>query len=126
MCVKNLGINLPISQINYLSFFRKNFRTTLHEIKSILNIWLRRNLTSRKIIILENLTLSKIIYKATHMPILLHDISIKDFNQILYRLIWSSRWENSARFQLCCDVEGGARGANMTDIKCHILSLKSK
>ena len=58
------------------------------------------------------------------MLILLPDSFITDLNQILFRFIWDSRWEKKARLKLCCDDEKG--GANMTDIKCHILSLKLK
>ena len=54
-------------QYDDLSFFKKNFGTTLDEMKAILNIWSSRSLTLLgKVIVLKNLIIPKIIYKVSH------------------------------------------------------------
>ena len=123
-CVKYLGTNLPVNPFDNLFLFKENFSTTSYENKSIFNIWSSRSLTLLgRITILKILIISKIVYKALHFPIFLPDSFIKDLNQILFRFIWGSRWKNNKIETICCDVK---KGANMIDIKCRILSLKSK
>ena len=62
-----LGINIPLMQYDDLSLFKKNFGTTIDEMKAILKIWSSRSLTLLgKITVLKNLIIPKIIYKVSH------------------------------------------------------------
>ena len=102
-------------QYDDLSLFKKNFGTTIDEMKAILNIWSFRSLTLLgKITVLKNLVIPKIIYKVSHLPIY----------QILFRFVWGSKWKKIFRLKLCCNIKEGE--ANMIDIKCHMLSIKLK
>ena len=94
--------------------------------KAILNIWSSRNLTLLgKIKVLKYLIIPKITYKASHLPIFLPDCFVNEQNQILFRFIWGSKWEKISTFiKFCCNIK--EVGANMIDIKCHMLSIKLK
>ena len=77
-----------------LSLFKKNFGTTIDEMKAILNIWSSRSLTLLgKIAVLKNLIIPKIIYKVSHLPIFLPDSFVNELNQTLFRFIWGSKWK---------------------------------
>ena len=124
-CIKYLGINIPLMQYDDLSLFKKNFGITIDEMKAIFNIWSSRSLTLLgKITVLKNLIIPKIIYKVSLLSIFLPDSFVNELNQILFQFIWGSKWEKISRLKLCCDFKEG--GANMIDIKCHMLSIKLK
>ena len=53
--IKYLGSNIPLMQYDDLSLFKKNFGTTINEMKAILNIW-----SSRSLILLGKITVLKI------------------------------------------------------------------
>ena len=112
-------------QYDDLSLPKKNFGTTIDEVKTILNIWSSRSLTLLgKTAVLKNLIIPKIIYKVSYLPIFLPDSFVNELNQILFRFIWGSKWEKISRLKLYCNIKEG--GANMIDIKCHMLSIKLK
>ena len=52
-------------QYDDLFFLKKNFGTTIDEMKAILNIWSSRTLLG-KITVLKNLIIPKIICKVSH------------------------------------------------------------
>ena len=123
--IKYLGTNILLMQYDDLSLYKKIFGTTIDEMKAILNIWSSRSLTLLgKITVLKTLIVPKIIYKVSHLPIFLPDSFVNELNQILFRFIWGSKWEKISRLKLCCNIKEG--GANMIDIKCHMLSIKLK
>ena len=123
--IKYLGINMPLMQYDDLFLSKKNFGTIIDEMKTILNIWSSGSLTLLgKITVLKNLIIPKIIYKVSHLPIFLPDSFVNELNQILFRFIWGSKWEKISRLKLCCNIK--EVGANMIDIKCHMLSIKLK
>ena len=87
--IKYLGINIPLMQYDNLSLFKKNFGTTMNEMKAILNIWSSRRLTLHgKITVLKNLIIPKIIYKVSHLPIFLPDSFVNELNQMLFRFTY--------------------------------------
>ena len=64
------------------------------------------------------------IYKVSHLLIFLPDSFVNELNQMLFRFIWGSKSEKILRLKLCCYIKES--GANMIDIKCHMLSIKLK
>ena len=66
----------------------------------------------------------KLIHKASYLLIQLPEKFVKQLNQVLFTIIWGSKWEKIGRSQLCCSIE--ERGAKMIDVKQYLTASKFK
>ena len=125
LVVKYLGVNIPLNKFDELSLFEENFASTIHNLQSILNLWLVRGLTLLgKITVLKTLVFPKLINKASYLIIKLPEKFVEQLNRILFTFIWGSKWDKIGRSQLCCSIEEG--GAKMIDVKQYLTALKFK
>ena len=103
--IKYLGVNIPLNKFDELSLFEENFASTIHNLQSILNLWLVRGLTLLgKITVLKTLVIPKLIHKASYLPIQLPEKFVKQLNRVLFTFIWGLKWEKIGRSQLCCSL----------------------
>ena len=46
-----------------------------------------------KITVIKSMVITKLVYKASDLPVVLPDTFIKQVNQTLFKFIWGSKWE---------------------------------
>jgi exonuclease III len=101
----------------------KNFRHRLENIKNLLRIWLRRDLSLKgKITILKSLALSQLIYTTSMIPI--PQWVIKEANTLFYNFLWNHKPERINRATMQKPI--GQGGLKMINIELMNQMLKIK
>ena len=94
--IKHLDVNNPVNKFDEFSLFKENFENTVHNLQSGLDLWSVKGLTLLgKITLLKTLVISKLIHKASYLPIDLPEKFVNQLNRVLFTFIWGSKWEKN-------------------------------
>ena len=98
-----------------------NFENKLNEMKKVLNVWSRRNLTPfGRITVIKSLVISKIAHFLMNLPDP-EESFLKELNKLLYNFLWNGK-NDKIRSGVCQTYEAG--GLKMVDIKSFLAALK--
>ena len=100
---------------------KKNWENKLHEINNILSIWSSRNLKLfRKVVIINNLIIPKLIYNMTVLPF--PPYVIQGLEDLFYKFLWG-KTHKIVKSVVIAKCENG--GLNLTDMNVKHCALKS-
>ena len=110
--IRLLGVLLTHDEAD---LFDLNFSPQLDKIKTLLNIWSRRDLTPiGKITIIKSLALSQLTFLLTVLPNPPREF-IKEVNKVIYNFVWNGKPDKVARKIIINDYEHG--GLKMPDLE---------
>lgn len=109
--VKLLGILITYNEID---LFHLNFSPQLEKIRTLLQVWSRRDLTPiGKITIIKSLALSQLTFLLTVLPNPPSEF-IKEVNSVIYKFVWNGKPDKIGRKIIINDFEHG--GLKMPDL----------
>ena len=116
--IKILGTYFNIEK--NASEIEENYRERMSNIKRIISIWEKRNLSIfGKIIVIKTFLISQLIYFM--QAFIIPDNVLVEINRILFRFVWKKKDNNKKAFEkvkrnvLCSDYDQG--GLKMIDVK---------
>ena len=118
--VRLLGVKLSH---NDKELFNLNYNPQIDKIKTILNLWSRRDLTPiGKITLVKSLALSQLTFLLTVLPNPPQKL-ISEVNTLIYRFIWNGKCDKISRKVVVNSYANG--GLKMLNLECIQKSLKS-
>ena len=118
--VRLIGVKLSH---NDKELFNLNYNPQIDKIKTILNLWSRRDLTPiGKITLVKSLALSQLTFLLTVLPNPPQKF-ISEVNTLIYRFIWNGKCDKISRKVVVNSYANG--GLKMLNLECIQKSLKS-